>query len=271
MCERKYGKDYVKHLIPDGNYDNMGSFDWNVWVDWGEDGLAKILTYQPMIPPKPNIYIASDTHIGYEYRLGMARKFDWVFCNQLRAVEEFVRDGIPRERCFWFPHAAEPLCYKKEEIIKDYDICFIGHVGDWGRVDFLDRMFREFPNFFYGQRYFEETSRIYNKSKIVISTAIKDDINMRVFESLSSGSFLLTQWVPTLELLFKDGVHLATWKTMDEAVEKAGYYLANDHEREKIAEAGHKEFLSKHTYEHRWNALMDVVTKKQETIQGGVL
>lgn len=262
-AQMTYGKDNAVHLIPDGNWDNFGAFDWHIWVDWGEDALMPNLPYTPLVPPKPNIYVTSDTHLGYNHRLSMARQFDWVFCNQMRAVEEFVRDGIPQDRCIWLPHAAEPLAYPKKTIIKKYDVSFIGNVGDWNRVDFLDRMFREFPNFFYGKRLFEEAAEIFSQSKIVLNISIKDDVNMRVFESLATGSLLLTNELPTLPYLFKDGVHLVTYKTLDEAVEKAKYYIEHEVEREAIAEAGYREVMLRHTYEHRLKTVMEIVSKKE--------
>src|SRR3990167_3405801 len=148
-------------------------------------------------------------------------------------------------------------------MIKKYDGCFIGNVGDWNRVDFLDRMFKEFPNFFYGKRLFEEAAEIFSLSKIVLNISIKQDINMRVFEALSTGSFLLTDEIPTLHHLFQDGVHLVTYKTLDEAAEKARYYLEHDEERERIAEAGYQEFIKKHTYEHRLKSVLEIVNKSE--------
>lgn len=82
---------------------------------------------------------------------------------------------------------------------------------------------------------------------------------MRVFETMSTGSFLLTNWIPTLSELFEDGKHLVTYKTLDEMVEKAKYYLEHDEEREKIAKAGYDEFISKHTYKHRIEKVHDMI------------
>ena len=76
----------------------------------------------------------------------------------------------------------------------------------------------------------------------------------RVWNSVTLKFFnrpFLTNWIPTLEELFTDGVHLVTYKTLDEAVDKAKYYIAHDEEREKIAEAGFNEVRSKHTFKHR--------------------
>ena len=82
---------------------------------------------------------------------------------------------------------------------------------------------------------------------------------MRIFEALSTGSFLLTNWIPTLGDLFEDGKHLVTYKTLDEMVEKAKYYLEHEEEREKIAKAGYEEFIAKHTYRHRIEKILDII------------
>jgi hypothetical protein len=265
-ARRLFGKDNSIHLLPNGDWADHGIFDYHFWVDWGEDALMNMLPYSPQTPPKPNIYIASDTHLGYDYRLSRAREFDWVFCNQLKAVEEFIKDGIPANRCMWLPHAAEPLAYPKKEMINRYDVSFVGNVGSWNRVEFLDRMFKEFPNFFYGKRLFEEAAEIYSQSKIVLHISIKDDIAMRPFEVLSTGSFLLCNNLPTMHHLFKEGVHYAGFDTLDEAVEKAKYYISHDAERQRIADAGYAEFMAKHTYEHRLKTVLDIVGANEKVL-----
>ncbi len=262
-ARRLFGKDNAIHLIPDGNTQDFGHFDYHIWVDWGEDALMPNLPYKPVSPPGPSIYVTSDTHLGYDYRLSRARDFDWVFCNQEQAVRDFIRDGIPAERCLWLPHAAEPTAYPKEEVIKKYDVCFIGNVGSWNRVDFLDDMFKAFPNFFYGKRLFEEAAQIFNQSKIVLNISIKDDVNMRVFEALSTGSLLLTNELPSLPHLFKDGEHLVTYKDTEDAIWKARYYLEHEEEARQIAENGYKEFIKKHTYEHRLKKVLEIVEKNK--------
>lgn len=257
----------VTHLIPEGNTSNFGKFDLHFWVDWGEDGLP----WQEWDIPKDGgktIYVASDTHLGRKYRMDKAKKFDYAFFNQKDAADEF--GGV------WLPHAAEPQAYPKIEIIKKYDVGFVGHVQEtpnyngFSRVEALDRLFKEFPNFYYGSRHpafptvnlFEDAAKKFSLSKIVFNISIKDDINMRVFEALSTGSFLLTNWLPTLGELFEDGKHLVTYKTLDEMVEKAHYYLEHEEEREKIAQSGYEEFISKHTYKHRVEQILSIVSEK---------
>jgi len=272
----------VDHLIPDGDLNPFGQYDANVWVDWGEDGLTGLLPYKPAYPPaKPLIYWASDTHLGYDYRLQCAKQADLTFCAQKRAVEEMKRDGV--SNVHWLPHAVEPEAYldpdsfnrNKPEpynfLTKKYDVCFIGHINSANRKDSLDRLFREFPNFYYGQRLFNEAAEKYAQSKIVFNISMLDDLNMRVFEVLGSRSFLLTNHLPDIDEFFKEGVHLATYKTMDEMVEKAKYYLAHDDEREKIAQAGFEEVMKHHTIDHRVGTMlshMKTLIKEEVNVNG---
>lgn len=260
VLKNQMGHD-VTHLTSEdtGDLENFGRFDMHMWVDWGEDALAGVLPYQPMSLSlrHPSVYITSDTHLGYDYRLSKAREFDHVFCNQIRAVEEFERDGVKAQ---WLPHAVEPKAYPNAPAaIKKYDIGFVGYVTFRKRAEMLDRMFREFPNFWFGQRLFEECAEVYRKSRIVFNTAAVDDINMRCFEATATGAFLLTEWIPTLDQCFEDGKHLVTFKTMDEAVDKARYYLEHEDEREEIARAGMEHTLSHHTYRHRAEVILKTI------------
>lgn len=260
----------ITHLKPEGDISNFGKFDYYWWVDYGEDGLPVDQNWQ--IPPGgKTIYVASDTHLGKEYRFKKAESFDHVFFNQKAAVDEY--NLTHEKKAVWLPHAAEPSAYPKLEIIKKYDVCFVGHMQETenynglNRTDALDRLFKEFPNFYYGSRnpafpdknIFEDAAKKFSKSKIVFNISIKDDINMRVFEALSTGSFLLTNWLPTLGELFEDGKHLVTYKTYDEMVEKAKYYLEHEEEREKIAKAGYEEFIKNHTYKHRVEKILSMI------------
>lgn len=261
----------VTHLMPEGDISRFGDFDYTWWVDYGEDGLPVDHSWEIPSNCGKTIYIGSDTHLGKEYRFKKAEGFDFVFFNQKAAVDEY--NETHHNKAVWMPHAAEPQAYPEIEIIKKWDVCFVGHHQDtknyngFTRTDALDRLFKEFPNFYYGSRnaafpeknLFEDAAKKYSQSRVVFNISIKDDINMRVQEVLSTGSFLLTNWIPTLGELYEDGKHLVTYKTLDEMVEKTKYYLEHEDEREKIAEAGHKHFVENHTYKHRVETILSIV------------
>jgi hypothetical protein len=234
-------------------------FDLYLWVDWGEDALTR-LPYKPVSLKAlhPSVYICSDTHIGLDYRILKAREFDNVFCNQIRGMNDMIASGVNAK---FLPHAVEPKAFPNyPKAVQKYDVCFVGFVSFAKRANMLDRLFREFPNFFFGQRLFEHCADKFRESKIVFNTAADDDINMRCFEATATGSFLLTEWVPTLGECFEDGKHLVTYKTMDEAIDKAKYYLIHEDERDEIAKSGMEHTLNNHTYVHRINTMLKEVS-----------
>ena len=280
----------VDHYLPRGDNSLWGKYDLFWWVDFADDALG----YGDFSCPKPNFYWCSDYHISresFEYRLKRARQFDWVACYQRRNVEEFIKEGIPESQIFWLPPAVEKTCYRPgvfslekwdsdgdkvplgergwtdAEVLKRYDISFVGHINNQKRMDSLDTLFKAIPNFFYGTKRFEKCAMVFNQSKIVFNTAHADDINMRVMEVMGTGSFLLTEDIPTIHELFTDGVNLVTYKNMDDAIEKAKYYIEHNEEREKIAKAGYDEVISKHTYDNR----VDEVIKKVGLIKDLVI
>lgn len=251
----------VHHLIgkTSPNKLGLGKFDLHIWVDWGEDALTSILPYKPisMKSLHPSMYWTCDTHLGYDYRLKKAKEFDYVFCCHDEGRAKFEKDGV---KAHWIPCAVDPRYYPNEpKAIKKYDIGFVGFVSFEKRAKMLDEFLKPFPNFFYGQRFFHEAAEIYRKSKICFNTSAVDDINMRVFETMATGSFLLTEYVPTLPKLFKNKKHLVWYKTVPEAIELAKYYLKHDKEREEIAKAGMEEVLKKHTYMKRIEKMFKII------------
>lgn len=245
-------------------------FDSYLWVDWGEDALSGVLPYAPIdVSSLDNtIYIASDTHLGFEYRVTKAEQFSKVYVNQQEAVDQFAERGITAN---WLPHAVEPQAYPDVPIgIKKYDVCFVGFVSFIKRAEFLDPIFKEFPNFYYGQHFFEEAAEIYRQSKIVLNTSATDDINMRFFEGWATGSFTLSEYVPSLvDLRLPVDIDMITYKNTDDAKEKISHYISNMDgalERIEISYKMKEWVLKNHTYEER---VKQVFRLKEEDIKSG--
>ena len=264
--DRMMDQNNVFHIQPNITTESLGTFDLNILVDHGEDGIQVPLDF---VVPHPNAYWVADSHVGYEYRLKRAKEFDHVFVSHSPSIEQFVKDGIPREKIHYLPWAAEATCYKPFPVLEKWDWCFIGSISNEFRLNLLDRFCREWPvgergylgwlnNQVKGWNVLEDAAKKYCYSKLIINEAMKDDLNMRVFEALACGRFLLTEDVPDLHRHFVDGKHLVTFKTIDEAVDKARYYLEHDDERNAIAEAGYQEFLAGHTYMHRAKEILKV-------------
>lgn len=253
-------------LSPIDPTSHYGKFDLNLLVDYGEDALGIPLDWEL---PHPSAYWVSDAHIGYDYRLKRAKQMDYVFVAQKAFIDQFVRDGIPREKIHYLPHAAESMCYKPFPVMEKWDWCFIGHLSNEFRIDLVDRFCKEWPlgehgylgwrqSEWRGYNVLEDAAKKFSQSRIVLNESIKDDLNMRTLEALACKRLLLTEEVSDMRDHFKNGVHLVMFKTVDEAVEMARHFLNEPEKRNAIAEAGYNEFLSKHTYMHRCKEILKV-------------
>ncbi|MEK6738847.1 MAG: glycosyltransferase, partial [Planctomycetota bacterium] len=67
--------------------------------------------------------------------------------------------------------------------------------------------------------------------------------------------------------LFTDGKHLVQWRQGDVEglVGKIQYYLANEDEREKIAEEGHRFAVEHHSFEKRMQQLLATINFDKQT------
>ncbi len=191
-----------------------------------------------------------DVHLDIDRRIEVAKNFDYVFIAQRQYIDDFKRAGI--ERVFWLPLGCDPEIHGKRDVSKVYDVGFVGSLNDHKRIKMLEKISEKF-NLHYERCFLEKMAEVYSKSKIVFNISVKNDLNMRVFEALCSGSMLITDEAKGSGLteLFKDREHLVVFKNEEELIQLIDYYLKNDEERERIAEAGRREVLKRHTYSHR--------------------
>ena len=89
-----------------------------------------------------------------------------------------------------------------------YQIGFVGTVGhEKSRRKYLLNIISENFELQCERRFMDEMADLFSASKIVFNNAVNNDLNMRVFEALCSGSLLLTDQADGsgLEWFFDDG------------------------------------------------------------------
>jgi spore maturation protein CgeB/Tfp pilus assembly protein PilF/cyclopropane fatty-acyl-phospholipid synthase-like methyltransferase len=228
---------------------------------WLETGLSVI----PADLQKydfPKVCYLIDTHINYEKHVGIANNFDFIFLAQKAYVEKMKKAGL--KNVFWLPLACDPDIHGKIEQEKKWDVGFVGTIpkAHNRRKTLLKRIGSRF-NLNCERKFMTEMAEHYSASKIVYNNAINNDLNMRVFEALCSGSLLLTDSASGsgLKEMFENGKHLIIYE--DENIENLlAHYLENDMDRELIAEQGRCEVLKYHTYAHRAEDLINVLNSK---------
>ncbi|UCJ17307.1 glycosyltransferase [Pseudomonas sp. MM211] len=103
----------------------------------------------------------------------------------------------------------------------------------------------------------EELQTLLQSSRIVLNITRSDfygaetGVNLRIFEALAAGCFLLTDYCDEIASLFTPGQDIEVFRSGAELKDKVRYYLANPQERERIAQNGRARFLEQHTWANR--------------------
>lgn len=200
-----------------------------------------------------------DVHQSLAVRECYAPFFDHLFIAQRDYVDHFSRLGYTSVH--WLPLACDPEIHGNRNLPKLYDVGFVGHINSHRRKTYIEKLSTQFKlndwTKFYPK---EEIGPIYSQSKIIFNCAINGDINMRVFEAMASGSLLLTDRVENgLLEMFQENIHISTYENADDLVAKAQKWLENEYDRQRVAQCGEREVLSKHTYLHRTETILEVI------------
>ena len=234
--------------------------EYFIWIESVAGFLPKNISKLPI----PTAAYFIDTHIHLPLHIEQAKNFDYVFIAQREYLPKFKEAGI--EKVFWLPLGADPEIHKKFSDKKKYEIGFVGSLYANPRREVLIKKLSEKFPFHYERAFWTEMAQILSESKIVFNNAVRNDLNMRVFETLSIGSFLLTDFPKNSgqDELFVNHEDLAVYE--DKLIENvAEFYLKNDELREAIAKRGRELVLNAHKYEDRANEMLEVISGKKTT------
>lgn len=204
----------------------------------------------------PKICYLIDSHLSLAQHLQWARNFDRTFIAQREYLDHFRRAGITAH---WLPLGCDPEIHAGTPGEKMHEIGFVGSVQQNSRRHkLLSALAAHFP-VQYERCFWDDMAGLFSRSKIVFNEAVRNDLNMRVFEVLSTGSLLLTDLAKNSgqDVLFKDGEDCAVYHDTT-VVDTARFYLGNDALREQIAARGKRLAHNAHTYLHRAEDLLAV-------------
>lgn len=230
--------------------------DFFLWIETGlggpPEGLEKLTI--------PSAAYLVDTHLHTERHVEIATTFDAVFLAQRAYIPEFNNAGLTN--VFWLPLGCDPEIHGKADLKKEFDIGFVGSLTSDRRIVLLQKL-AEKMEVRYDRAFMREMTDLFCRSTMVFNNAINNDLNMRVFEVLCSGSLLLTDFADGIDELFEDEKHLVIYDDKN-ITERALYYLNHPDQAETIARQGRKLALEKHTYERR----VDEIVKTMEKLTG---
>ena len=99
--------------------------------------------------------------------------------------------------------------------------------------------------------YYEEMPEVFAHSKVNLNISlrsIRTGIPLRAMDIMGAGGFLLTNYQADMFRHFELGKHFDYYTSVEEAVDKADYYIKHEDERSRIAAAAYEEMKNGHTY-----------------------
>ena len=99
--------------------------------------------------------------------------------------------------------------------------------------------------------YYKKMPEVFKQSRVNLNISLKiiqSGIPLRVFDVLSCGGFLLTNFQPEMPELFTMGEDFVVYESLEDMYAKASYYLKHDTEREAIARHGQETIKKYYTF-----------------------
>jgi len=222
--------------------------------------------------------------LEWGYLFDSIPEYDYFFVKDKFIMKRLHEIGFDNVR--FLLQCYDPSVYKKIELSKEEediygsDICSVGNIYPyrlrllnslsnynfkaWGKLVRVKPS--EVARFYQGRPAISfEKAKIFNASKIGFNSHTPWEIegsNVRLFEICGCGTFQLTDSTLYINKIFKVGKEIVCFENRKELKELVDYYLDNEIEREKIAEAGYKRALRDHTYEKRIKELFEIIGEK---------
>jgi hypothetical protein len=195
-----------------------------------------------------------DTHMDYEKHLKLGRLFDISFIAQKEFVQFLHNDGL--RQVYWLPLAFAPELLPESIPERTIDIAYIGSDNvaiNPHRHALLTQLRQKFSSIYFGLAKPKEMGLIYSSASIVFNKSVKNDVNMRFFESMGAGAVLITDpiYANGLEDLFVEGEHYLVYKNDDELVPLVNKLLSDKAACWKMGASAQRCIMKLHTYRHR--------------------
>jgi len=229
-------------------------------TNFDPEKIDLVLNVEPVgniikIPGKPSVYYEIDNHIIMGHDRHFYDKVDLVLLAQdlnRQFYQDYKHDILPLACC--------PKLHKRYHDEKQiYDIGFIGNDTYPYRRKLLEILKQNFKVLCTTSEPGEKFSRLLNQCKLTFNCSMKEDVNMRFFEAISSGRLLLTDYLPDQDNFATKGKHYDIYKNEQDLIAMVKYYLHFSKERERKAKAGMIHIQQNHNYNKRLKQLLCLV------------
>ena len=227
------------------------------------DSLNRALPKGLENSPYPLGLFCLDSTLNRFWQGPLAEICDLTLWDQLNEASRAAKKG---NNAHWFPLAADILIYHPLDLVREFDITFVGGRNPLTRSK-RENILKALKSKFNLQIYDGdpplsawEVVEVYNRSRLVLNENLFPGVNLRLFEAMACRAAVLTEGgVPGLSELFEDGRQIIAYSP-DNLMDGVSYYLSNENERAEIANAGCDEVLRKHSFERRAVELITLIS-----------
>ncbi len=148
---------------------------------------------------------------------------------------------------------------RRNRLLARFDDDELTVVGDAGWREILPKV-QTRPQVIYGPA----LAAVYRQFAVnlnITSLQMPTAVNQRVFDVPAAGAFVLTDHQDDLEELFAPDA-LAVFKTGDEMLDMARFFVSRPHLRDGIVARAHACVQARHTYEHRLATLLEHMRRR---------
>ena len=231
--------------------------DIYLWVESVHGYMPQNISALPCI----KVCYLIDMHINLELHRDFAGQFDHAFVVHRQYVEQFRQPGSISH---WLPVACDPAIHRRDNTQKLYEISFVGSAREGTRRDILLKQLGAQLPLHVERCFWDEMAAVFSASKIVFNSSFDNDLNMRFFEVLSTGSLLLSDMATSSGQaeLFYPGEDYALYHDAT-LCDVARFYLKHSRLAERVGQWGRLLVHGAHTYDHRVHDLLAVVTGRK--------
>lgn len=277
----KYGKEVMNKKFLECIEQEKPDFIFT-WVRCDEFYLTTLLKIREISPKTKLFLFFGDDDSSFEsFSRYYVLFLDYGLIAQKKYVQNYYSDGVKN---VFFVMGLDTSFFKPLKLEKKYDVTFIGlpksHLDDdrYKTIKFLKENGIKIKLFGNGWENYEDLKDIYggpleaekmveviNQSKINLCLSKtgnnKTHLKGKVFEGGACKTFVLTEYCEDYLEMFEEGKEIIMFKDNRELLEKINYYLNNEEEREKLAEAAYKKIIKNYSLDEDLKKIFKIANK----------
>ncbi|WP_324281905.1 glycosyltransferase [Cyanobacterium aponinum UTEX 3222] len=259
------------------------------YPNWQPDlFIAKVDSFFNVIPRNvkaldcPKILILGDTQHGVKplermIEYAKSEKYDFYITDHKRHhLWYYYLARIPN--LYWLPGLflnppqgdLKTINFEDSTIEPDFftdKVIFVGQASKFHprRKAILEYLHQEIPNFWSGRLSQRDSLKAFSQAQISLNISLNGDLNLRFFEIISAGGFLLTDTLAEeagMNLLLEEGKEYESFENIEQLINKIKYFVQYPELIEEYKKRSHQRYLENYTPEKHKNNLENILEGK---------